>query len=819
MKNGPITPTGSVQQLLSLVGSPEESLQHDSSLYLSGSFSQSFGDEPAAAEPTPDATSTLAPVDSAFLPIIPPAPSPTAFLPIDDGPTFVPTAAPSALLPIAKPTDSPSEGEIPVDPSPSNSDFVPIVASSPKDSAFIPVESGVTASGVPPSALLPVNPDPTSYVKCLAAIFEMTLLTFGRVPGQDPGTAKTLPVASAPATSALLPLDSTSADPGVTSGLIPAGSVTSGPVLTGSVTSPNNPTGSACFRTGTMLGEAYTVCEGGKLVIGGSTFATGTPTTATLADGAIVEVGPTGAVAIKTPKERPDQPQKSITPQKYVLGAFVPTILAVLFTIPWHILASATKELEPFYQLQLSNGAPVSKALNLDYRSSVNVVAVFHALQNGHFVVWWSGLIALVTLVLAPLAPETIFIGFQGQCTATTGRQCYPRLSVYPPVARAVEGILAFVAVLTLLLAIVIWRRSSGVYGNPLSLAGVATHFQNWDAIEEFRRLNSELSAKQIAQLLRNSRYKIGPYVERDGSHAYGLVPLHLTSAAYSQAGETSFRDGKEYASVSVNPVHEDLQPRQPNKFSSTVVVVHPATVIIYALLVAGLLTLVVYYNQTGGDTAFERFMDSTSFGVTALFTSIGVIIKMYWSLLDDQLRADEPYRALLAGSARADESILLAPHSNPFTGIFSSVKHKHWFNAYVSLVAILCEPLIVALANIPYKPALSLIAYRTATYVTIGVLSMMILGVIVFLIRNCRVGHQRHRWQRQRPETLAEMMLLMSGSNMLGDFRGLSELGGEERNAVVRGWGKAYSMGDVAGVDGVTRWGVDDELFVRRDD
>lgn len=35
------------------------------------------------------------------------------------------------------------------------------------------------------------------------------------------------------------------------------------------------------------------------------------------------------------------------------------------------------------------------------------------------------------------------------------------------------------------------------------------------------------------------------------------------------------------------------------------------------------------------------------------------------------ETRAMEPYRQLHNGSASASDSILLAPHSNPFTGFF----------------------------------------------------------------------------------------------------------------------------------------------------
>lgn len=168
-----------------------------------------------------------------------------------------------------------------------------------------------------------------------------------------------------------------------------------------------------------------------------------------------------------------------------------------------------------------------------------------------------------------------------------------------------------------------------------------------------------------------------------------------------------------------------------------------------------------------------------------------------------------EPYRQLLTGGAKAGDSILLAPHTNPYTGIFYFLRNKHYFNAYLSLVAILCEPLIVALSNIPFKASSVLTAYKASTYINIGVLSMMLIGIVWMLCR-----HRSLKLVR-RPDTIASILLFLCGSSMLDDFKGMSRMRRKQRDAAVKCWDKTYAMGSVMGVDGVEREGIDESLFV----
>lgn len=168
-----------------------------------------------------------------------------------------------------------------------------------------------------------------------------------------------------------------------------------------------------------------------------------------------------------------------------------------------------------------------------------------------------------------------------------------------------------------------------------------------------------------------------------------------------------------------------------------------------------------------------------------------------------------EPYRRLLMRAVKANDSILLAPHSNPFTGLFYSLRNRHYFNAYISLVAILCLPLIVALASIPFKASLVFQTYRASTYFSIGVLSMMLIGIVWLLCRRRTPDLVR------RPDTIVSMLLFLCGSNMREDFKGMSLLRRQERDEEVMRWDKSYAMGNVVGVDGEERPAVDESGFV----
>lgn len=66
-----------------------------------------------------------------------------------------------------------------------------------------------------------------------------------------------------------------------------------------------------------------------------------------------------------------------------------------------------------------------------------------------------------------------------------------------------------------------------------------------------------------------------------------------------------------------------------------------------------------------------------------------------------------------------------------------------------------------------------------------------------------------------RRPDTIADVLLSLCGSHMLGSFRNMAQLSKHTRDDIVEQWDNRYSMGRLVGVDGVEREGVDESMFV----
>lgn len=176
---------------------------------------------------------------------------------------------------------------------------------------------------------------------------------------------------------------------------------------------------------------------------------------------------------------------------------------------------------------------------------------------------------------------------------------------------------------------------------------------------------------------------------------------------------------------------------------------------------------------------------------------------------LSAELQRLEPYRYLLQGNARAEDSILFRSHANPFAGLAASLAHRHAFPAFVSFLAILCEPLTIALTNIPFQAGTTFEAYNVCTYISVGILSLMVIGITWSFWRGPVTGLPRE------PDTIASVMLYLCASRMRENFEGMATLSGKERDDRVKKWRKNYRFGQVMGVDGVQRTGIDDSDLV----
>jgi hypothetical protein len=152
------------------------------------------------------------------------------------------------------------------------------------------------------------------------------------------------------------------------------------------------------------------------------------------------------------------------------------------------------------------------------------------------------------------------------------------------------------------------------------------------------------------------------------------------------------------------------------------------------------------------------------------------------------------PYTLMAQRTQPASRSILFTPSTNPFSGLYSAIKHRHLFLLSVSVAAILSEFLPVVLSNVPFNLAQT----RTAATVC-AALSVLFLGVMLSVL--AWSFFMRYPPMPVDPRCIAGMLYYVSQSPLLlEEMEGVSVLNGKEREARVAQAGRRYFYGVLAG-------------------
>lgn len=174
-----------------------------------------------------------------------------------------------------------------------------------------------------------------------------------------------------------------------------------------------------------------------------------------------------------------------------------------------------------------------------------------------------------------------------------------------------------------------------------------------------------------------------------------------------------------------------------------------------------------------------------------------------------------EPYRRLLLGSSKPEDSVLVPVWMSPLSAILPSLRRRHFLVTLICFISVLSEFLPITLANIAYTPAMTKRAYEICNAMSMGILGLMLLSILVLIFRP-----RRHvRLLPRAPTTVASLGVYVASVGDIGErtfldgMVGLAEATRRERDGVVKGWGPLYSLGLVDG----NELRIDDDRRVRR--
>jgi hypothetical protein len=483
------------------------------------------------------------------------------------------------------------------------------------------------------------------------------------------------------------------------------------------------------------------------------------------------------------------------------LAFFLSPLLCVLVSIPIRMIDTSAKNFQPFHELTHPAGALAHESLTLDTGGLYGIITSIRSLFGGHPLVFLTTVLTLCSVLLVPLSTEAIGVTVHGVCGEMDFRGCAMTLGVFRTPARATMALLGFMVVVFIFLLCFLARWRSGVATNPWSIAGIASLTTNPDIRALFASLptgtDGRISNARLAAALEGRTFKLGYFFNRHGEPEYGIVIDNEAGRGLQVVGgmpPSSLADA-EFGGASRRARIARHLPFSMLTYTWRVA---------FLLFLTGLLALVVYYNKSGGETAFERFMSTHSFGVRFLFTLVGVAVTFFWSAFFSGVATAWPYHLLSQSSPKlARDSILVTPSLHAVTGIWGAARRRESFPVVVAVVAMLSEFMPILLNNVPMRITQTWKVHLACTWLAVGLLCVMWLVVAAsFLVR----------WPHMPvdPSTVAGRMYYVCDSWMLYGFEGLSTLGKRERDSRIREMGLKYEYGDIRGVSGVRRYGVD---------
>ncbi|KAB5577822.1 hypothetical protein GE09DRAFT_1280312 [Coniochaeta sp. 2T2.1] len=480
------------------------------------------------------------------------------------------------------------------------------------------------------------------------------------------------------------------------------------------------------------------------------------------------------------------------------IAFFLSPILSVLVSIPIRMIDLTAKTFQPFHELTHPAGAAAHESLTLETGGIFGIVTSVKSLFGGHPLIFLTTVLTLCSVLLVPLSTEALGAVVHGSCTDMDFRGCALSLGIFLRPARATIALLAFMIIVVMLLLFFLFRWRSGVANNPWSIAGIASLSTNPDVRLLFASLptgqDGRISNSQLAAAVEGRTFKLGYFFNRHGEPEYGIVIANEAGRGLQGSAIQPGIAEMEFAHAVKQAKTERHLPFAMLTYTWRIT---------FLLFLTGLLALILYYNKTEGDTPFERFMSTQNFGVRFLFTLIGVAISFFWSSFFTSVAAVSPYHLLGKSPQYAGDSILLSPSLHAVTGIWSAIRRRHWFLVVVAAVSIMSEFMPILLNNVPMRITQNFFTHMICTWTAVGVLCIMWLVV---------VGSFFIRWPHMPvdPTTVAGSMYYVCDSWMLYSFEGLSTLKKRDRDWKVGEMGLKYEYGDIQGVSGLRRYGVD---------
>ncbi|MCJ1293818.1 hypothetical protein MMC34_005374 [Xylographa carneopallida] len=455
--------------------------------------------------------------------------------------------------------------------------------------------------------------------------------------------------------------------------------------------------------------------------------------------------------------------------------------------------------LEPFRILSHSKATSAKDIFNINYLSALDTFEPYKAMMSGHWLMLYTSLLYLAVELLSPFAAEILHFYWSCESTDNSTLTCAAALWINVSVVRILQALLSFTSMMLAMVWYMLWSRSNDLRSDPSSIVTVVSLLHHPETIDGLRNLDQLASKADTIKSLNEYSYRLGTYEGRDGNECYGLIASkNVRIDQPSNACDPLIIAKDSTISASFNPQEPvTIRPKRRKPLHIVRDVVLGSTII-------AILVIIAFYYVASGNSGFNIFMNSNSFGPRFLVTSVGVIIHSQWARLARECAVDEPFRRLYRGAATAEATILLPRTLTPVSTFAASIYQRSFFVAHVAFVTLMSEVLIIVLPGVPFSPGEIWQAGLMSIYLSMAILGLMLLTFAALILRPKGPDLPR------QPNTLGALCMYLCDSSMTADFAILSCLDTRARDRWVSEKERLYCLRCDVGTEGSLRWQVD---------
>ena len=474
-----------------------------------------------------------------------------------------------------------------------------------------------------------------------------------------------------------------------------------------------------------------------------------------------------------------------LTTIQFAIWKYLPTLVGVLFGIIWKVTDEGLKRGEPYYQLSKGGkGALASESLNIEYHTIWSPFVPITAIRHKQFVVAAGGFLSTLASAVVPVLLSVFIRVDPNQDTRQelheVNKMKYEdmvkRIVIDVKFTRVLEATLVIIIGLGCYILVKVYRRKSGLLGDPSGIAGVAAMANKSHILMDFKGLDLATEAT-IHQQLNKRTYM-----------------LHKGALWQAQLLKENARD--QAIPKAMNPHPLLLRVKGMGPF------------ILFCLAILIIIPIIPSNDN------LNNLVDNAPW----LITGLSVLLKSIWELVEKDMRMLEPFWILF--NRQAHSSVLTLDYTATIPGfvVLKAIFKGHYLLAWVTFVTLLVEVLTVVMGSLGFQLGEgfefgeeSKTSAEISKWLAIGILVILILSDLLVL------WYRRYSFLPRQPGTISSVLAFIHQSRMLMDFEGTEEKTTFERKQILKKLGKHYGFGWYLGRDGKRHLGIDQEPLLER--